>query len=194
MLNSKVTVAKLRTRPNKDARHRFTVAEYLALAELGLLSERSELIEGDIFDMSAHSPRHRQIVRRVRRKLEAVLNERALVFGQSTLAFEGWSPEPDVMALAPDESEYNDRQPTTGEIFVLIEVADTTLAKDKGIKLRSYARQGVSDYWVVNLKADATEVYRDPHGDEYASKVTYRFGEAFAPLAFPDELHVWLEL
>ena len=173
------------TRPDTDTRHRFTVAEYFTLAELGLLPERSELIEGDIFDVSAHSPRHRQIVRRVRRKLEAVLNERALVFGQSTLAFEGWSPEPDVMVLAPDESEYSDRQPTTGEIFVLIEVADTTLAKDKGIKLRSYARQGVSDYWVVNLKADATEVYRDPHGDEYASKVTHRFGEGVRAARVP---------
>ena len=180
------------TCPDTDTRHRFSVAEYFTLAEQGLLPERSELIEGDIYDVSAHSPKHRQLVRRVRRKLEAILGERVLVFGQSSLAFEGWSPEPDVMVLAPDPGEYGDRHPRTEEILTLIEVADTTLAKDKGIKLRSYARQGIVDYWVVNVRAEVTEVYRRPHGDEYASKTTYRFDEAFAPLAFPDESHVWL--
>lgn len=151
MLGSDMAVSDPHTRSSPDARHHFTVEEYLALTEFGLLPERSELIEGDIFDVSAHSPRHRQFVRRIRRELEAVLGERALVFGQSTLAFEGWSSEPDLMALAPDPDEYGDRHPKTEEILLLVEIADTTLAKDKGIKLRSYARQGVRDYWVVNL-------------------------------------------
>ena len=72
-------------------------------------------------------------------------------------------------------------------------MSDTTLVKDKGIKLRSYARQGVRDYWIVNLVDDLVEVYRKPLGEEYGEKRTYAFRDAIAPLAFPDDERVWLE-
>lgn len=177
----------------KIRRHKFSVADYFALSELGLLSEATELIEGDIYDMTAHSPRHRKCVNVVADAFKAVFNKRATIFAQSTLAFEGWSPEPDVMLLAYDPKQYGDRQPSTAETLLIVEVSDTTLAKDKGIKLRSYARQGIRDYWIVNLVENVVEVYRRPRGEEYGEKKTYGFGDAFAPLAFPEDARVWLE-
>jgi Uma2 family endonuclease len=188
-----MALPKVQERTTADERHRFTVAEYFALAEQGLLPERSELIEGDIYDVSAHSPRHRAVVKIIADNFTRVLSGRATVFAQSTLAFEGWSPEPDVMVLKLDPNLYSGRQPTPEEIHLLIEVADTTLAKDKGLKLRNYAREGVGEYWVVNLVDEVIEVYRDPRGDEYATKSTHAFAEALAPLAFPQERRRWLE-
>jgi Uma2 family endonuclease len=175
-----------------DERHRFTVAEYFALAEQGLLPERCELIEGDIYDVSPQSPRHRAVVKIVAENLTRTFQDRATVFAQSTLALSGWSPEPDVMVLKHDPKLYSDRQPRPDEIFLIVEVADATLAKDKGLKLRNYAREGIREYWVVNLVDETIEVYREPRGDEYAFKSTHGFDEPIAPLAFPDERCRWL--
>jgi Uma2 family endonuclease len=175
-----------------DERHRFTVAEYFALAEQGLLPERCELIEGDIYDVSPQSPRHRAVVKVVADNFTRTFQARATVFAQSTLAFSGWSPEPDVMLLKRDPKLYGDRQPSPEEIYLIAEVADATLAKDKGLKLRNYAREGICEYWVVNLLDETIEVYREPHGNEYAFKSTHPFDEPIAPLAFPEERRCWL--
>jgi Uma2 family endonuclease len=196
-----MALPEVHERPAADQRHRFTVAEYFALAEQGLLPERCELIEGDIYDVSAHSPRHRAVVDTLLDNFKSAFRGRATVFGQSTLAFEGWSPEPDVMILKYDPDRYRDRQPNPEEIYLIVEVADTTLAKDKGLKLRNYAREGIREYWVVNLPDEVIEVYREPRGGpsaaktiaEYAFKSTHSFDEAVAPLAFPDERRRWLE-
>jgi|FLYL01.1.fsa_nt_gi Uma2 family endonuclease len=175
-----------------DERHRFTVAEYFALAERGLLPERCELIEGDIYDVSPQSPRHRAIVDILVDHLKASLQQRATVFAQSTIAFAAWSPEPDVAVLRHDPDRYRNRQPSPDEIYLIVEVADATLAKDKGLKLRNYAREGIREYWVVNLLDETIEVYREPRGDEYAFKSTHPFDEPIAPRAFPEERRCWL--
>ena len=169
-----------------------SVEAYFILSEQNLLPERSELLEGDIYEMTAHSSRHRAIVNIFLDNLKDTLRGRATVFGQSTLAFEGWSPEPDLMVLSYDPEMYADRQPETDEILLIAEVSDTTLAKDKGIKLRSFARQGVQEYWIVNLVEDVLETYRDPRGEEYGEKVTYAFDVEVAPLAFPEDKRKWL--
>ncbi|CAN5842449.1 Uma2 family endonuclease [soil metagenome] len=186
-------IEELNFKKQQAQRHKFSVADYFALSELGLLSESTELIEGDIYDMTAHSPRHRAFVDIVVDNFKTALKGRATIFAQSTLAFEGWSPEPDLMVLKFDSKRYRDRQPSTEETLLIVEVSDTTLAKDKGIKLRSYALQGVQEYWIVNLVDDVIEVYREPLGAEYSEKKTYGFRDAFAPLAFPDDKRVWLE-
>ena len=173
-------------------RHKFTVEEYFFLAETGVLGESTELIGGDIYDRTPHSPRHRKYVRNIDRNFLKVFANRATVFAQSTVAFEGWSPEPDVMLLYLDDKEYEDRQPKAEEIHLLVEVSETTLKKDQSLKLENYARQGIKEYWIVNLVEDVTEVYRNPRGDGYDTKLTFRFGEIIAPLDFPEDEVDWL--
>jgi Uma2 family endonuclease len=188
-----------------DARHRFSVEEYFALSRLGILPDRTELIEGDIYDMSAHSPRHQAFVDILVDNFKEAHRGRATIFSQSTLAFEGWSPEPDLMVLEYDPDRYRDlcpsgaacfgyRQPTPDEIHLIIEVSDTTLAKDRGIKLRNYAKEGIREYWIVNLVDDVIEVFLRPRGEGVDTKTTYGLYEAIAPLAFPDIRRVWLEV
>lgn len=177
-----------------EARHRFTVEEYLALSRAGVLPERTELIEGDIYDMMTHSPRHRAMVKVMTDNFTETLRRKATVFAQSALAFEGWSPKPDVMMLEYRPDLYENRQPTTEETLLIVEVSDTTLFKDRAIKLRNYAAQEISEYWLVNLVEDVLECYRYPRGQEYADKTTLPLDARIAPLAFPDDAHVWTEV
>ena len=181
------------TTSDTPQRHHFTVEEYFALAERGVLAERTELIGGDIYDVSPHSPRHRALTDIVLENFKLVLRGRATVFGQSTLAFEGWSPEPDITVLEFDAERYLERQPTPAEIHLIIEVSDATLARDRGVKLRSYAQQGIREYWIVNLVENILEVYTEPQDERYLEHLTYTFEDALAPAAFPEEVRAWLQ-
>ena len=74
---------------------------------------------------------------------------------------------------------------------MLIEVADSTLARDRETKLALYARDGILEYWIVNLEQNQLEVYREPDGTRYASSFTVKDGAATACLVFPDDLIDW---
>ena len=69
--------------------------------------------------------------------------------------------------------------------MLLVEVSDATLAKDRGRKLRAYARNGVPEYWIVNLQESQIEVYHDPQGETYGSSLVFRTGQTVATLAKP---------
>jgi Uma2 family endonuclease len=69
--------------------------------------------------------------------------------------------------------------------LLLVEVSDSTLKKDRGRKARLYARSGIRDYWIVNIKERTIEVHRDPLGSKYLSVTVHKVGDAVHPLAFP---------
>jgi Uma2 family endonuclease len=52
--------------------------------------------------------------------------------------------------------------------------------------MRKYAKSGVPEYWIVNLREDVIEVYRGPQGESYVEKSIVKLGESVAPQAFPD--------
>lgn len=64
-------------------------------------------------------------------------------------------------------------------------MADTSLQHDRK-KGGVYAKAGIQDYWIVNLARDVLEVYRDPVGATYRTRLVLRRGEQTAPLARPD--------
>ena len=80
---------------------------------------------------------------------------------------------------------YENRQPTAEETLLIAEVSDTTLLKDRTIKLRNYAAQGIREYWLVNLVKDVLECYRYPRGQEYADKTTLPLDARIALWPFP---------
>jgi Uma2 family endonuclease len=71
------------------------------------------------------------------------------------------------------------------EVVLLIEVADSSLKKDTGIKSGLYARAGVRDYWVVNARSLATKVHRGPSAKGFASRANLRPTKALASLVIP---------
>ncbi|MBI3726405.1 Uma2 family endonuclease, partial [bacterium] len=144
---------------------RFTRTEYERMAEHGILSadERVELVNGEIVVMSPQAARHAIVMHLIAEALKRAFGRGHFVRIQVPLALGPYSePEPDVAVVAGSPDDYLNDHPKTA--VLVVEVSDTTLAKDRGAKLGDYAAAGIEDYWVVNLKAvpPVIEVYRKP--------------------------------
>lgn len=172
-----------------QTQHRFSVKDYYRMAETGVLrpDARVELLDGKIIDMSPIGPFHGGLVKRLSRMFNLKAKGRWIVSIQDPLRLDAHSePEPDVMLLKPSADDYTSRHPQPDDVFLLIEVSDTTLDFDHSEKLPAYGRSGLTEVWIVNLNDSTIEVYRDPHFTGYASKTILRAGEQAKPLAFPD--------
>jgi len=159
------------------------------MAETGVLrpDARVELLNGEIFDRSPVDPFHGGLVNRLTRLFSKQANGRWLVSAQNPLRLDEHSePEPDVMLLKPAADDYTSRHPLPEEVFLLIEVSDTTLDYDREEKLPAYGRAGVVEVWIVNLRDQVLEVYREPHFTGYGAKTVLRPGDQAMPPAFPD--------
>ena len=172
-----------------QAQHRFSVKDYHRMAETGVLhpAARLELLNGEILDMSPIGPFHGSLVGRLTRLFNKLSRDRWLVWPQNPLRLDDYSePEPDVMLIKPAEDAYASRHPRPDDVFLLIEVSDSTLDYDRDQKLPAYGRAGVAEVWIVNLNALTIEVYREPHFTGYGSKTVLRAGDQALPQAFPD--------
>jgi Uma2 family endonuclease len=65
-------------------------------------------------------------------------------------------------------------------VLLLIEVAETTLASDRGVKLPLYATAGIVETWIVNLPDERIEVYAEPQGGAYHLTRIYNRGEVMS--------------
>jgi Uma2 family endonuclease len=151
----------------------FTVDEYHRLAEIGMLrpDERVELLDGAIVEMSPIGNRHWRQHARISAYLAATLGDDAFVVPQGSFPLGPKNePQPDLAVLAPLHRADAERDPTPEEIYAVIELADSSLGKDTGPKLRLYARFGIPDYIVVDLEGDILIHYRDPHELGYRSE------------------------
>jgi Uma2 family endonuclease len=172
-----------------QTKHRFSVKEYYRMAETGVLrpDARVELLNGEIIDMSPIGPFHGGLVNRLIRIYGKLSNGRWQASAQNPLRLDDHSePEPDFMLLKPSPDDYTSRHPRPDEAFLLVEVADASLDYDLEEKLPAYGHAGVAEVWIVNLRDQSLEVYREPHFTGYGSKTVVRAGDTVAPLAFPD--------
>lgn len=171
-------------------RYRFTVDEYDRMAEVGLLTQcdRVELLDGDIVEMSPIGDRHASVVARISHVFSEHFGRRCIVWGQNPLGLRVVRsvPQPDVVLLRPRDDFYATGRPGPNDAFLVIEVMDTSAATDRGVKLPLYARAGVVEMWLVDLGADAIEVYRRPAASGYADARVLRRGDRVTPHAFPD--------
>lgn len=156
-------------------RHLFSLEEYHQMGRTGIFGEddRVELIEGEIVEMTPIGSGHAATVNRLNRLLSSQAGEQAIVTVQNPLSIPGEGaavdsePQPDLMLLAPRDDFYAAGHPTPEDVLLLIEVADTTLAFDRDVKLPVYARGGVGEVWLVNLQEGLVEVHRDPVQGSY---------------------------
>jgi hypothetical protein len=152
------------------------------MAEVGLLrpDERVELIEGEIIDMPPIGSLHGAVVDLLAERFITALEGAALVRIRGAIRLGSDSePQPDVALLRPRADRYAARQPGAADVLLVIEVSDTTLKFDRGVKARLYARHGVPEFWVVDLTSRQVEVFRAPRGAEYGER-TVRAPGVFA--------------
>jgi Uma2 family endonuclease len=171
-----------------DGAHRWTVDEYHRMAEVGLLSEddRVELIDGVIVDMSPIGSLHAETVRAITRLLYGSAAPRAVIAVQDPIRLDARNePQPDLMLLRPKADGYRSAHPTATDALLVIEVADSSLLKDRQDKLPRYAAAGVREVWIVNLSAGAVELHRDPVGHRYRFTCQASPGDVIAPEALP---------
>jgi Uma2 family endonuclease len=171
-------------------RRRFTVDEYYRMAEAGILHEddRIELIEGEIVEMSPIGSRHAACVKRLIGLFSRQVGPESATLGvQDPIHLGEYSePQPDIALIHPRPDFYASAHPGPADILLLIEVADTSVEYDRGIKIPLYSRAGIREYWIVDLAGESVEVYRDPSPDRYRLIRLLKHGDRIAPEAFPD--------
>ena len=143
-------------------RRKFTLEEYHRLAETGFLTEddRVELIDGEIIEMSPVGKAHNACISRTNRKFIQRLGDSAIVYVQNSIVILDSEPLPDISILMPNPTDYADRLATSEDILLIIEVADSSLDYDQGIKAPKYAKAGVQELWIVDLNDELIWVYR----------------------------------
>jgi Uma2 family endonuclease len=168
---------------------RLSVQDYHHMAKSGILQpgERIELLDGVIIQMAAKGTAHSSSVSRIEKLLSDCLNDRALLRFQDPVRLDDYSePEPDVAVVHPDPSFYEDHHPTPAEVYLLIEVSDTTLKFDRETKAPVYARSGIEEYWVLDVQERRLHVYREPSANGYQSETILAEELTVSPLAFPE--------
>jgi Uma2 family endonuclease len=166
---------------------KWTVKEYQKLGEMGFFhpEERVELISGNIIKMSAKGTAHTSALGRTDRLFQDLFNNLAWVRVQDPIALDDNSePEPDIAVVIIDPFDYATHHPTPSEVYLIIEVADSSLAYDREIKANIYARSGIADYWVLNVNDRQLHVFREPAEDGYQSEVILEETASISPLQF----------
>jgi Uma2 family endonuclease len=170
-------------------RRRFTVDEYQHMAQVGILTtrDRVELLDGEIVEMTPIGRSHAACVAGLMRVLLIGVGPRAVVWPQGPIRLsERSQPEPDVTLLRPRPVPYRDADAEPRDVMLLIEVSDTSLRRDREIKLPLYAGAGIHEYWIVDVQDGVIEVHTSPSGSRYGSVRRFGRGELLSPLAFPD--------
>ena len=169
-------------------RRRFTVDDYYAMADAGILHEddRVELIEGEIIEMGAIGSHHAACVDRLTRLLSRQVGEGAHVRVQNPVRLSDLSePQPDLALLRPRTDFYAARHPLPPDTLLVIEVAHSTLGYDRGVKVPLYARTGIPELWIVNLDEQVVEVYDDPADGRFRVQTEARRGAVLRPRLLP---------
>ncbi|MDZ8054045.1 MAG: Uma2 family endonuclease [Aulosira sp. ZfuVER01] len=166
-----------------------TVRDYHRMAEAGIFhpEERLELISGQIIQMVAKRTAYESAITCTDRLLRNGISNEVLLRFQSPVQLDNYSePESDVAVVVPDSLDYDDHHPTPSEIFLIIEVADTSFKYDTEVKALVYAKSGILDYWVLDVNRRKLHVYRLPSPEGYQSETILAEDVQISPLAFPE--------
>lgn len=172
--------------------YRWTVDELFRAVELGALRnpERLELLDGEIIERMTQNTPHFFSVRAAAHYIAPVLPQPCEVRqrGRWQLTDVDYV-EPDVLFVKGTFQDYANRDPRLDEVYLVIEVSETTTRHDRSRKAAKYAQIGVPEYWIINLKQRQVEVHRDPQsvqdsrwGYGYTSVTIFGEGEALSPL------------
>ena len=162
--------------------------EYHRMIELGIFheDERIELIEGRLIEMSPKNLKHPLATTRSNRCFQKKMGNKAFVRIQDPILLNDVSePEPDLVLVAPPDERYLENHPKPEDIFLVLEIADSSVVYDRDIKGPLFAQNGIAQYCLLNLQTRELEDYREPGPEGYRRKRTYSENESFNLTAFP---------
>lgn len=149
------------------ARHKIDVGAYYRMAEAGILGprDRVELIDGEIIDMVPIGTVHSgKTIRLTSLFARAVADKLVLVSVQGPLRLDSFNePEPDLIVLRPRADHYQASHPSAADVLLVIEVADSSLAYDRSVKVPLYASFGIPELWIVDVTDKAVELFAEPN-------------------------------
>ena len=166
---------------------RFTVEEYERMAEVGILGEdeRIELIRGEIVEMSPIGIRHAACVRRTDRACHQQLGDSVHIHVQNPILLpDDGEPQPDLVLVRPTHDERT--LPTPADVFLVVEVAESSLEYDRSVKLPLYAAASIPEAWLFNLIANRIERHTDPEPSGYRTVAFAEAGQQLTSTALPD--------
>jgi Uma2 family endonuclease len=162
------------------SKYYFTASEFERMGEAGVFKKdaRLELIAGEIIEMSPIGSRHAACVNFLSRFLNRTVGDIALVSTQNPIRLDDFSEtEPDLALLRLRDDFYRDAHPSPADVRLIIEVADTTVAYDRQVKVPLYAKAGVEEAWIINLTEEQIEIYSGLAGGTYHTIVNFRRGD-----------------
>jgi Uma2 family endonuclease len=167
---------------------KYSVDDYEEMVRLGVLTERDrvELIRGEIVPKMAIGPKHGRCLKRFNRLLSQRAAGQAIVGIQDPVRLPDSEPEPDVSLLRPRADFYASGHPQPPDVFLIVEIADSSLDDDRNIMMPLYAESGIQEFWIAHLRDDCLEVYRGPRPDgTYADTRVLKRGESTDIAALP---------
>jgi len=169
-------------------RMRISADRYQKMVATGVLTkyDHVELIDGDMINRAPVGPPHSAVVARLNRHFVLSLGDSAIVSPGASLKLGEYSvPQPDLMLLKPRTDFYAAQLPTPADVLLLVEVSDSSLAFDRGVKRALYARHGVAEYWVVDIPGKRVYLDREPTADGYREALEHTRSDTVSPRALP---------
>jgi Uma2 family endonuclease len=165
-----------------DVIWRFSVDQYHAMIRTGILTEDDpvELLEGWLVTKMPKNPRHSVITQLTREVLAHLLPSGWYVDTQEPITTADSEPEPDIVVVRGERRQYLDHHPSPQDVALVVEVADSTLQRDRSLKKRLYAAAGIPVYWIINLLNRQIEVYTDPSGP--GEQPNYHQQQTYGPI------------
>jgi Uma2 family endonuclease len=166
---------------------KWSIDDYHQMVDSGLLDDRAvELINGEIIQMAPEGVGHSFYCNHTAEYLRGLCGDRVRVHEAHPITLPNDSePEPDIAIVKTPADRYRTHHPYPDDIFWLIEIANSTLIKDLGVKKELYAAAGIAEYWVMDLQKVELVVFRDLNGDIYQSETHLNSG-TISSIAFPD--------
>lgn len=185
-----------RPRPPRPGVYRWTRDVYEQAVEAGvfdprgdeLVGARVELLDGEIINMPPQSPHHVTAIQLAAQALQRALGSSGIsgvhLRNQGSLALDDYSePEPDLAIVRGGLRDFTQAHPNTA--LLVVEVSRATLRYDRTRKAAAYARNGVAEYWIINLRERVVEVLREPTDGVYRERAVVGAAERVQSSALP---------
>jgi Uma2 family endonuclease len=156
-------------------KYRLTVDEYDRMGKAGILHEdsRVELIEGEMIEMPPIGSPHAGNIRRLTYLFSRSIGRVAMLSVQNPIILgEHSEPQPDIALLRPRDDFYTTSHPHPEDVLLIVEVSESTLRYDHGIKIPLYARHGISEVWLVDVEHRQLSLFRKPAKGHYQDVIS----------------------